>query len=119
LRFIYRSQMSQITVTHPKRAADPTRPVAAIEKPAYDYYPHTSIVHPLAAPQLLGRDHTITAYATIPETGAEGVLACSGGEFGGWSLFIEDGISHRPRPRKPRRLTQASGEPVTSRARPE
>ena len=30
--------------------------------------------HPLAAPQLLGRDHTITAYATIPETGAG---ACS------------------------------------------
>src|SRR5271165_3655339 len=57
-------------------------------------YPGTSIVHPLAAPQLLGRDHTITAYATIPETGAEGVLVCSGGEFGGWSLLIEDGRLH-------------------------
>jgi len=74
-----------------ERAADPTRPVAAIEKPSYDYYPGTSIVHPLAAPQLLGREHTVTAYATIPEGGAEGVLACSGGEFGGWSLFIKDG----------------------------
>ena len=77
-----------------ERAADPSRPVAAIEKPSYEYYPGTSIVHPLAAPQLLGRDHTITAYATIPEAGAEGVLACSGGEFGGWSLFIEDGRLH-------------------------
>ena len=57
-------------------------------------YPGTSIVHPLAAPQLLGRDHTITAYATIPETGAEGVPVCSGGEFGGWSLLIEDGRLH-------------------------
>ena len=74
-----------------ERTADPTRPVAAIEKPSYDYYPDTSILHPLAAPQLLGREHTITAYVTIPEGGAEGVLACSGGEFGGWSLFIRDG----------------------------
>jgi arylsulfatase len=65
--------------------------VAAIEKPSYDYYPDTSVLHPLAAPQLLGREHTITAYVTIPEGGAEGVLACSGGEFGGWSLFIRDG----------------------------
>jgi arylsulfatase A-like enzyme len=77
-----------------ERAADPTRPIAALEKPSYEYYPSTSIVHPLAAPQLLGRDHTITAFATIPENGAEGVLACSGGEFGGWSLFIKDGRLH-------------------------
>jgi len=77
-----------------ERAADPTRPVAAIDKPAYEYYPGTSIVHPLAAPQLLGREHTITAYVTIPDGGAEGVLACSGGEFGGWSLFVKDGKLH-------------------------
>jgi arylsulfatase len=77
-----------------ERAADPSRPVAAIEKPAYEYYPGTSNVHPLAAPQLLGRDHTITAYATIPEGGAEGVLICTGGEFGGWSLFLQDGRLH-------------------------
>src|SRR5215470_327782 len=30
----------------------------------------------LAAPQLLGREHTITDYVSIPEGGAEGVLAC-------------------------------------------
>ena len=77
-----------------ERVADPTRPVAAIEKPSYTYYPGTSIVHPLAAPQLLGREHTITAYVTIPEAGAEGVLASAGGEFGGWSLFLKDGKLH-------------------------
>jgi arylsulfatase len=68
--------------------------VAAVSKPEYTYYPHTSIVHPLAAPQLLGREHSITAHATIPESGAEGVLACAGGEFGGWSLFLKDGKLH-------------------------
>ena len=74
-----------------ERVADPTRPVASIEKPVYTFYPETSILHPLAAPQLLGEDHTVTAHVTIPEGGAEGVLACFGGEFGGWSLFIQDG----------------------------
>jgi arylsulfatase len=36
----------------------------------------------------------VTAYATIPAQGAEGVLAASGGEFGGWALFIKDGKLH-------------------------
>lgn len=70
----------------------PTRPVAVISKPLYTYYPDTSIVHPLAAPQLLGREHTITAYVTIPDS--EGVLACTGGEFGRWSLYMKDGKLH-------------------------
>jgi arylsulfatase len=65
--------------------------VAAMEKPVYTYYPETTILHPLAAPQLLGKPHTVTAHVTIPEGGAEGVLACFGGEFGGWSMFVQDG----------------------------
>jgi hypothetical protein len=76
-----------------ERVADPTRPVAAHSAPIYTYYADTSVVHPLAAPQLLGRHHTITAYVTM-EAGAEGVLACSGGEFGGWSFFLKDGKLH-------------------------
>ena len=77
-----------------ERAVDPTRPVASISQPIYSYYPDTSIIHPLAAPQLLGREHTITAYVDIPKSGAEGVLACFGGEFGGWSFFLKDGKLH-------------------------
>ena len=30
----------------------------------------------------------------LPEGGAEGVLACSGGEFGGWTLFMKGGKLH-------------------------
>jgi len=77
-----------------ERAADPTRPVAAIAKTSYTFYPSTSILHPLAAPQLLSREHTITAHVDLPASGAEGVLACSGGEFGGWVLFLKDGKFH-------------------------
>ena len=71
--------------------SDPGRPVPALPSKNYSFYPGTSILHPLAAPQLLGRDHAVTAHVIIPEGGAEGVLACSGGEFGGWSLFLKDG----------------------------
>jgi arylsulfatase len=74
-----------------ERVADPTRPVAAMEQPVYTYYPETSVVHPLAAPQLLGKPHTVTAHVTIPKGGASGVLSCFGGEFGGWSLFVQGG----------------------------
>jgi arylsulfatase len=74
-----------------ERTADPSRPVAALSKKQYTFYPGTSNLHPLAAPQLLGNEHTITAYVKIPKNGAEGVLACSGGEFGGWTLFVKDG----------------------------
>ena len=60
----------------------------------YTFYPGTSILHPLAAPQLLDKDHTITAHVEIPQDGAEGVLVSSGGEFGGWTLFLKDGKFH-------------------------
>ena len=49
--------------------ADPGRPVAVqSRKNQYTFYPGTSILHPLAAPQLLGKDHTITAHVEIPRT---------------------------------------------------
>ena len=68
--------------------------LAALPKKLYAFYPGTSILHPLAAPQIMGKEHTITAYVEIPEGGAEGVLACNGGEFGGWSLFMKNKKLH-------------------------
>jgi arylsulfatase len=35
------------------------------------------------APSLLNRDYTITAEITVPEGGAEGMIATMGGRFGG------------------------------------
>lgn len=49
-----------------ERVADPSRPVAAMDKDEYTFYPGTSIVHPLALPTLLGREHTITALVDVP-----------------------------------------------------
>ena len=77
-----------------ERASDPGRPVAAVARTSYTFYPGTSVLHPLAAPRLEGRGHTITAHVEIPEGGASGVLASFGGEFGGWTLFVKDGRLH-------------------------
>jgi len=40
------------------------------------------------APSILDRDYTITANITVPEGGAEGVIATLGGRFGGYALLL-------------------------------
>ena len=39
-----------------------------------------------------GRSHSITADVTIPAGAANGVILAQAGRFGGWSLYIKDGI---------------------------
>jgi arylsulfatase len=43
------------------------------------------------APSLLNRDYTITAEITVPEGGAEGMIATMGGRFGGYALYLLKG----------------------------
>jgi arylsulfatase len=104
-----------------ERAADPGRPMAAMVSDSYTYYPGTSVLHLMAAPNLSGRNHAITAHVDMPAKGAEGVLASLGGEFGGFSLFVQGGrlyyvhnylkmqqfelASNRPVPPGPHQLT--------------
>ncbi|HWS74526.1 MAG TPA: hypothetical protein VN324_05235, partial [Quisquiliibacterium sp.] len=38
------------------------------------------------------RSKTITAEIEVPETGGNGTLIAQGGRFGGWSLYVKDGI---------------------------
>ncbi|HEX8797421.1 MAG TPA: sulfatase-like hydrolase/transferase, partial [Terriglobales bacterium] len=40
------------------------------------------------APSIIARDYTITANVTIPDGGAEGVIATMGGRFGGYALIL-------------------------------
>jgi len=47
-----------------------------------------------AAVNTKNRSHTITAEVVIPDGGAEGVLVASGGRFGGYSLYVKDGLLH-------------------------
>jgi len=38
------------------------------------------------------RSKTITAEIEVPETGANGTIIAQGGRFGGWSLYVKDGV---------------------------
>lgn len=73
-----------------ERVADPSRPMAALPKSVYTYYPNTVNVHPLVFPNLMLKSHTITAFVNINNNKANGVLACVGTQFGGWTLYVKD-----------------------------
>ncbi len=40
---------------------------------------------------LKNRSHAIEAEVEIPNNGANGVIVCQAGRFGGWSLYLKDG----------------------------
>ncbi|MDR7251345.1 arylsulfatase [Nocardioides sp. BE266] len=46
-----------------------------------------------AAPNVKNRSHVITADLEVV-TGASGVVAAQGGRFGGWSLYLVNGVPH-------------------------
>ena len=41
---------------------------------------------------LKNRSHAVTAQVTVATEGAGGVIMAQGGEFGGWSLYLVDGV---------------------------
>ena len=41
---------------------------------------------------LKNKSHAVTAEVWLPDKGANGVLITQGGQFGGWSLYVKDGI---------------------------
>jgi len=43
------------------------------------------------APYLLNTSYTLTADITVPENGAEGMIATSGGRFAGWGFYLLKG----------------------------
>jgi arylsulfatase A-like enzyme len=73
-----------------QRFAD-ERPVIAVDRTRYTYYPGTQEVPPNATPRILNRPHSITALVEVPEGGAEGVLVSQGGVDGGFTLFVQGG----------------------------
>jgi arylsulfatase len=38
------------------------------------------------------RSKTITAEVDVPKSGANGTILCQGGRFGGWSLYVKNGV---------------------------
>jgi arylsulfatase len=57
----------------------------------YVFYPPGAVrIAEAYSPPLKRRDHSLTAYAEIPEGGVNGVLVCSGGLYGGYTFYIVD-----------------------------
>jgi arylsulfatase len=44
-----------------------------------------------AAPNTKNKSYSVTTEVTVPDGGADGVIATQGGAFGGWSLYAKDG----------------------------
>lgn len=63
-----------------------------------------------AAPQLLNTNHTITAHISVPSGGCEGVIISEGDRWGGYVMFIQNGLPtfhyHFPLERHEIRATQ-------------
>jgi arylsulfatase A-like enzyme len=58
-------------------------------RPEYVFYPPGAVrIAEPYSPPVKNRNHSITAYTAIPEDGASGVLACSGGLYGGYTFFV-------------------------------
>ena len=41
---------------------------------------------------MMNRSKTITAEIELPLAGANGTIIAQGGRFGGWSLYVKDGV---------------------------
>ena len=68
------------------------RPQLAPDRERYIYYPGTQMVPTNAAPRVLNRPHSISVEVEVPEGGAEGVLFSMGGNDGGFSIYVLDGV---------------------------
>jgi arylsulfatase A-like enzyme len=72
------------------RAITP-RPSATAGKTVFTYAGENPGIPVGNAPSILDRDYTITAEVTIPQGGAEGMIATLGGRFGGYGLYLLKG----------------------------
>jgi hypothetical protein len=70
---------------------DPRNRIAGEARTSWTYYGNNVRLPMQISPAVYPNSHTITAELTIPEKGAEGVIAAEGGINGGWSLYVLDG----------------------------
>jgi len=72
-----------------QRLFDP-RPKPFRGRSEYIYYPYGAPIGEGVAVNVKNRSHTILAETVIPQEGAEGVLLCHGGKYGGYTFYVKD-----------------------------
>jgi arylsulfatase len=68
------------------------RPQITADRQRYIYYPGTQMVPLNSAPRVLNRPHSISVEVEVPEGGADGVLFSMGGNDGGFSIYVLEGV---------------------------
>lgn len=56
------------------------------------FYPGMTQLMENTVPNVKNKSHTVTADIEVPEEGVNGVIVAQGGRFGGWSLYLKDGV---------------------------
>ena len=67
------------------------RPSATAGRTVFTYSGENAGIPDNNAPSILNKDYTITAEVTVPQGGAEGMIATLGGRFGGYALYLLKG----------------------------
>jgi arylsulfatase len=71
--------------------ADPAiRPSLTRGRNEFTYFPGMIRIPEGSAPDFKNKSWTVAAEITVPESGANGILATMGGRFGGWGLWLAD-----------------------------
>lgn len=68
------------------------RPNTTAGKTEFNYKGVNSGISDANAANILGRSYTITSEVTVPKGGGNGMIATAGGRFGGWGMYILNGI---------------------------
>jgi len=68
------------------------KPLVSVPRDRYTYRPGSQTIPNFAAPRLLNRPHSITAWVDLADDKASGVLFCQGTAAGGFSLYMKDGL---------------------------
>ncbi|WP_338688794.1 arylsulfatase [Bradyrhizobium sp. 26S5] len=67
------------------------RPSATAGRTVFTYSGEIAGIPDSSAPSILNKNYTITAEVTVPQGGAEGMIATLGGRFGGYALYLLKG----------------------------
>jgi arylsulfatase A-like enzyme len=67
------------------------RPSATAGKTVFTFKGENAGIPDGNTPSILNKDYTITAEITVPQGGAEGMIATYGGRFGGYGLYLLKG----------------------------
>ena len=66
------------------------RPSLTLGRTSFVYYPGMTRISEGTAPNTKNRSYSVTAEVNLPNGPAKGILATTGGNFGGWALLVND-----------------------------